>query len=103
MSVFAKRDINAGAEEFLKREGAVLIDVREPSEYKKGHIKGAVNLPLSAIGTAKSVLPDKSAPLYVYCLSGGRSRKAVSVLKSAGYREVHDIGGIAGYTGSTEK
>ena len=79
--------------------GAQLVDVREPAEFKQGHIKGALNIPLSTIPSAEKKLPQKDEALYVYCLSGGRSGRACSQLKAMGYTNVTNIGGISGYTG----
>ena len=48
-------------------------------------------------------LPNKGAPLFVYCLSGVRSSQAAARLQKMGYTRVNDIGGIAAYTGKVEK
>lgn len=93
-------DISAALE--AREENSVLLDVREEDEYNRGHIPGAVNYPLSSLDGAE--LPwDKNIPLYVYCLAGTRSRKAVSFLQSKGYEYVKNIGGINSYRGSLEK
>lgn len=47
--------------------------------------------------------PKKDTPLFVHCLSGGRSGRAVSFLKHEGYTNVKNIGGINGYTGKVEQ
>ena len=82
-----------------QREGATLVDVREPSEFAGGHVEGAINVPLRSISSAEKTLTDKNAALYVYCLSGGRSSRACSQLKSMGYSNVTNIGGIGMYHG----
>ena len=65
-----------------------------------GHIGGSRNLPLELLpAAAPRELPDRGAPLYVYCRSGGRSRRAAALLKRMGYTNVTDIGGIADYRG----
>lgn len=71
-----------------------LIDVRTPEEYSAGHIDGAGNLSLQSIesGTMPSV--EKSEPVYLYCRSGNRSAQAASLLKQAGYTDVHDLGAM---------
>ena len=80
--------------------GAVLLDVRTREEYAAGHIGGSRNLPLELLpADAPRELPDRGAPLYVYCRSGGRSRRAAALLKRMGYTNVTDIGGIADYRG----
>ncbi len=92
-------NINKGLSEYRADPGALLVDVREADEFRSGHIPGAVNVPLSSIGSAK--LP-KGRRLYVYCLRGTRSRRAVGILKKMGY-EAKSIGGIASYKGEVEK
>lgn len=96
---FSTPDINAGVKEYELTDGAVLLDVRTESEYSEGHINGSINLPLDRITMIEKVVKDKAAPLYVHCLSGGRSRQAVSYLKQMGYTNAKNIGGISGYRG----
>ena len=64
------------------------------------HIPGPINVPLSRIG---QINLDKSAPIFVYCLRGTRSRQAVGELIRMGYRRVKSIGGIIGYKGEREQ
>lgn len=100
---FQKRDINVGVEEYRAAEHAVLLDVRERDEYAQGHIPESRNLPLSAIAQAPSLAKDKAAPVFVYCLSGGRSSAAAAALRRMGYTDVHDIGGIGAWRGEVER
>ena len=97
--MFGRNRINVGLRECRSVSGAVLLDVREAEEFRSGHIPGAVNVPLSRIGAVG--LP-RETPLYVYCLRGSRSKKAVSVLRRMGYA-AKSIGGITGYKGQREK
>lgn len=99
MDVFKVNDINKGVEEYRKTDGAILIDVREPEEFKQGSIKGAVNIPLGKIGSIGGFVDDKDKPIFVYCRSGARASKAVSGLKKMGYTSVKNIGGITDYKG----
>ena len=92
-------DINTGVAEYKTNVGAVLLDVRTLEEYFDGHIDGSVNIPLDRINSVENIVKDKSTPLYVYCLSGGRSGLAVSHLKQIGYTNVKNIGGISSYRG----
>lgn len=85
-------------EEYRNTSGAILMDVREADEFRSGHIPGAVNVPLSRIN---AIDIPKEKPLYVYCLRGTRSRKAVTILKRMGYT-AKSIGGITGYKGPIE-
>ena len=100
---FKKEDIGEGFREFKKQKRAMLIDVREKDEYEAGHLQGARNIPVSRISKATSAIQDKDMPLYVYCLSGSRSRKAVSELKKMGYTNVRNIGGVENYSGKLVK
>jgi rhodanese-related sulfurtransferase len=76
----------------LIKEGAQLIDVRTPGEFKSGHIKGSINIPLQNLsGSLSKIKKDK--PVITCCASGMRSASARSILKSAGFAEVHNGGG----------
>lgn len=101
-SLFAGTDINKGVEEWQATENAVLLDVRSASEYQQGHIPGSINIPLDSINRVLKKYPQKDTLLFVYCLSGGRSGRAVSFLKHEGYTNVKNIGGINSYTGKVE-
>lgn len=92
-------DINKGVQEFRENKEIVLVDVRSSQEYSQGHIPGSINIPLDSIEKIDEVASDKNALLYVHCLSGARSGRAVSILKSMGYKNVKNIGGIGNYRG----
>ncbi len=96
-------DINAGVEAYKQTPGAVLLDVRDPSEYRSGHIPGSINIPVSNIQAAQSKIQDRNTPIFTYCLSGGRSSSAASALKQMGYVNVQNIGGIGRYKGPKER
>ena len=99
MFFFKRSDINAAVEACRSTPDAVLLDVREGDEFRSGHIPGAVNVPLSAVGRINM---PKSKPFFVYCLRGSRSRQAVKTLKRMGY-DAKSIGGIAAYKGQIER
>ena len=96
-------DINRGVTEYRNTNGAVLLDVRTPQEYREGHIPGSKNVPLQRLDKISSVADNKNIPLFVYCYSGSRSRQAVSMLQHMGYTNVQNIGGIAAYSGKVER
>ncbi len=96
-------DINQGVKEFQAASGAVLLDVRTPDEYREGHIPGSQNVPLQSIDKVKRIVDNKHTPIFVHCLSGGRSRQAAMMLGQMGYTNVKNIGGISAYTGKREK
>ena len=96
-------DINQGVEEYGGLEGAVLLDVRTPQEYREGHIPGSVNVPLQSLSTADQIPAGKDAPLFVYCHSGARSSQATRPLAGMGYTNTKNIGGIAADKGKVER
>ena len=89
--------------EFDEQENAILIDVRQPDEYAQGHIPGARSMPLQKLRDFSLEVTDPDTPIYVYCLSGGRSARAVRALRGVGFTAVTDLGGINAYTGELEK
>ena len=62
---FKQADINAGVQEFLKTEKAVLLDVRTKEEYESGHIENSENIPLQQIEKVLAKITDKDTPLFV--------------------------------------
>ena len=99
---FKHPDINQGVQEFKNAAGAVLLDVRTPQEYREGHIPSSQNVPLQQLDKVEEITENKATVLYVYCRSGARSRQAVNLLNHMGYTNVHNIGGIAAYSGKVE-
>ncbi len=102
-NLFSSTNINDGIEKMRKTNKAVLLDVRTKDEYIEAHIPDSINIPLNELEKINQIVSDKGTPLFVYCLSGGRSRQAAAYLKRLGYSAVTDIGGINRYTGNTEK
>ena len=96
-------DINQGVKEYGGLEGAVLLDVRTPQEYREGRIPGSINIPLQSLSTADQIPAGKDAPLFVYCYSAARSSQAVRLLAGMGYTNTKNIGGIAAYKGKVER
>lgn len=70
----------------------LIIDVREPYEFKTGHVKNAVNIPLQNIIKGGGNLADipKDTKIIVYCRTGNRSEAAKDILESKGYTNVRD-------------
>ena len=71
-------DINKGVMEYRNTDGAVLLDVRTPQEYREGHIPVSKNVPLQQLDKISSLTDNKDVPMFVYCHSGARSRQAAS-------------------------
>ncbi|MBK8024825.1 MAG: rhodanese-like domain-containing protein [Chloroflexi bacterium] len=70
-----------------------ILDVRQPDEYKQGHIPAAVLIPLDRLSAEMSKLPKDHAILCV-CRSGARSGSAVRMLNGAGYEAFNLRGGM---------
>ena len=73
----------------INDEDALVLDVRNASEYKTGHIINAKNLPVSSlVDEIGSLVKDKSKPIIAYCKSGSQSSAACQSLLKAGYEKV---------------
>ena len=68
----------------LVNNGAVIVDVRTPGEYKSGHINSSKNYPLDTIRAKVNELKKLNKPVITVCRSGARSGVAKGILKSAG-------------------
>ena len=67
----------------------LLVDVREKDEWRQGHIPGALHVPRGFLEMqAQSRLPDRTAPIVVYCAGGTRSAFAAKALQDLGYENV---------------
>jgi phage shock protein E len=73
-------------------QGAFLVDVRTAVEFESGHVKGSVNIPLDKIQTQLARFMDRKN-IVVFCLSGGRSGQAKSILERNGITGVTNGGG----------
>lgn len=72
----------------------ILLDVRTPEEFGSGHLSGAVNIDWNSSDfQQKAAQLDKSKPLFVYCLSGGRSASAAAALREMGFSSVYEMQG----------
>ena len=75
----------------LIENGAKIVDVRTPAEYKDGHIKGSINLPLQTLGSQMNKL-KKDEVIITCCRSGSRSGMARRQLQAAGFTQVYNGG-----------
>jgi thioredoxin len=75
---------------------ATIIDVRSPEEYAGQHIENAVNIDWNGTTFESNITKyDKSKPIFVYCMSGGRSKKAAERLAELGFNKIFELqGGI---------
>ncbi len=77
-------------------DGAFVLDVREPAEYVRGHVPGAVLAPLSRVTTTIGDLP-KDRPVHVICQSGNRSRAVTDLLRGLGFEALNVEGGTSAW------
>jgi len=71
----------------IVNNGAFLVDVRTPSEFAQGHVKGSVNIPLDKVASQLNKFKDKEN-IIVFCRSGNRSGQAKSILENNGFKNV---------------
>ena len=71
----------------------LVLDVREPEEYRDGHISGAKLIPLGELERRMKELP-KSKEIVCVCASGSRSSSATRMLVTAGYNAINMKGGM---------
>jgi rhodanese-related sulfurtransferase len=93
----APKNIDPGKATALIEKDVQLLDVRTKEEWDAGRLEGATRIDIGEEGfTGKAVARfDKSKPMLIYCLSGGRSADAAKLLAKAGFTEVYNLkGGI---------
>jgi len=89
-----KKKLDAG-------EKLIIVDTREDNEWARGHIPGALHLGKGVIERdIEKAIPDKDAPIVLYCGGGYRSALAADNLQKMGYRNVVSMDG--GWRGWTE-
>lgn len=76
------------------KNGAQLIDVRTPEEFKAGHFDNAINVPLDKIISGEYPAVARNTTTYVYCRSGNRSSQAKQLLEKVGFTNIKDLGGL---------
>jgi len=80
-----------------------VLDVREDSEFKEGHIPGAKLIPLGTLSSRLQELNPKE-PVIVVCRSGNRSAQGAEILAKAGFQTVYNMaGGMSQWKGKVEK
>src|SRR5215510_8879427 len=82
------------AVQLINRRDAHIVDVREPNEFKAGHIPNARNVPLGKIEEGAKVLEKyKTKPILMVCQTGARSGQAAGKLRNQGFAEVVTLAG----------
>jgi rhodanese-related sulfurtransferase len=78
----------------MNKEGALLLDVREPEEFSAGHAPEAKLIPLGQLAARlQEIAEHKDKPVVVICRSGRRSGIAVAQLQAAGFTQVSNVQG----------
>ena len=82
------------AQEMIKNNQVVVIDVRESNEIQSKSLPGSINIPVNMLAERIfSVVPDKNQPILVYCSTGSRSIYACQILADYGYNKVYNLQG----------
>ncbi|GAB4239376.1 MAG: rhodanese-like domain-containing protein [Ekhidna sp.] len=77
-----------------QQEGTQVVDIRTKNEFDSGHIPGALHIDYSQPDFAKRMEAlGKETPIIIHCAKGGRSGRAMSILKEAGFVNVYDYSG----------
>jgi len=91
--MFARgREIQGGEARQLVAAGARLVDVRSPEEYARGHLPGAVNIPVQELDRRMAEVGPRDGEVVLYCRSGSRSARATEMLRRQGFSKVHNLG-----------
>ncbi len=88
---FTRIDVQE-AQEILDRDGAAVIDVREPHEYNAGHVPGAKLIPVATVYARREELP-KDRELVFVCAVGQRSALACEMAAAAGFTRLYNLEG----------
>ncbi len=85
----------------VNREDAVVVDIRGQADFSKGHIQGAVNIPMSKIKeNAKDLEKYQGRPIIMVCANGIQVNGACDILKKSGIEELHKLaGGMSSWVG----
>lgn len=90
------REVPLSESESAIHAADVLLDVREPDEYRAGHIAGALNIPRGMLEFKMSGTPElgsRDLNILLYCKGGGRAALAAQTLQEMGYLSVSSIAG----------
>ena len=86
------KDITKEDLEAYIKQGAIIIDVRSPQEYREGHVDGAISIPDYQIKKEiEKQIQNKDELIVVYCTTGHRSQKAQQILENMGYINVYNV------------
>jgi rhodanese-related sulfurtransferase len=87
------QDVSVQVARQLMEAPVQIVDVRGPDEYRAGHLKGVINIPLPVLKGKMAEL-DKDMDVLVYCASGMGSVLAAGMLQAEGFKVYHMDGGV---------
>ena len=91
-------ELNKIEKDDKEKEKHLVIDVRAENEYKEGHVKHAINIPLADIEkNIDRISAWKEKSVIVYCNTGKKSKEAAEKLVKAGFKDVSDAKGVKEY------
>ena len=101
ISLIACNDISSqrvSAEDFYTKlvddNSSIIIDVRTPEEFSKGHLRNALNINWFDENFESQVeILSRERPVFIYCLSGGRSAKALDKISGMGFKNSYELNG----------
>jgi rhodanese-related sulfurtransferase len=99
MGLFSRtpRTDPAALSDRLGTRSVLVLDVRQPSEWRRGHIRGADNVPLGSVGRRLDTLP-RDRTIVTVCASGHRSAVAARTLRRAGFEVENLKGGMQAWS-----
>jgi rhodanese-related sulfurtransferase len=78
----------------INRDNAVVVDIRDDDEFRKGHIAGSINIPVQKLNDRAGELEQyKDRPLILVCQNGARTGAAGRQLRGKGFDDIHRISG----------
>ena len=87
-----KKDIKQEEINQYIKQGAILIDVRSPQEYRESHLDGAISIPYYQIKRViEKQVTNKEQVVVVYCSTGHRSQEAQKILENMGYKNIYNV------------
>lgn len=78
--------------QLIESGNGIVLDVRTPTEYSRGHIPNSTLISIADRDFLKKIaLLQKDKPIYIYCLTGSRSRAAANYMSNNGYTKVYNL------------
>jgi rhodanese-related sulfurtransferase len=88
------KEVSAAEAKELIAQGYVVLDIRDPDEFERGHLDNAIHVSRGRLESQISeVIPDKDTPILCHCAGGNRGALATDTLRIMGYRNVVNLDG----------